>query len=116
MEKPFPEIMSIMDEVSKNNRVWHTRDAEVGDLRFTFELSAEQRKREEKRDQDMAHMSIIWICSRSTSWRIQKKCGDQVLEKPGGFRNYNSGNQGYTSENQGRNYQRDGQYDRPGNR
>ncbi|KAH0754569.1 hypothetical protein KY290_024839 [Solanum tuberosum] len=47
--------MQLMDEFSKNNRAWKTRDAEVGDLGFTFELSAEQKKREEERDQDMAH-------------------------------------------------------------
>ncbi|KAH0716839.1 hypothetical protein KY285_012870 [Solanum tuberosum] len=34
------EIMQIMDKVSKNNRAWHTRYAEVGDLGFIFELSA----------------------------------------------------------------------------
>jgi len=56
MRKPFLEIMLIMDEVSKNNRALHTRDAEVEDLRLTFELSAEQKKREEERDKDMAHI------------------------------------------------------------
>lgn len=55
-EKPFPEIMVVMDEVSKNNRAWHTRGAEVGDLGFTFELSIGQIKREKERDQNMAHM------------------------------------------------------------
>uniref|UniRef100_M1DC26 Integrase core domain containing protein n=1 Tax=Solanum tuberosum TaxID=4113 RepID=M1DC26_SOLTU len=48
--------MIVMNEVFKNNRAWHTRDAEVGDLGFTFELSAEQKKREEEMDQDMAHI------------------------------------------------------------
>ncbi|KAH0706075.1 hypothetical protein KY285_010606 [Solanum tuberosum] len=52
MRKPFPESMQLMYEVSKNNRGWYTKDAEVGDLG----LSAEQRKREEENDHDMAHM------------------------------------------------------------
>ncbi|XP_015169534.1 uncharacterized protein [Solanum tuberosum] len=56
MRKPFSESMQLMDEVSKNNRAWYTRDAEVGDLGYTFELLAEQRKREEERDQDMAQV------------------------------------------------------------
>uniref|UniRef100_M1DWF1 Uncharacterized protein n=1 Tax=Solanum tuberosum TaxID=4113 RepID=M1DWF1_SOLTU len=56
MRKPFSESMQLMDEVSKNNMAWYTRDVEVGDLGYTFELSAEQRKREEEKDQDMAHM------------------------------------------------------------
>jgi len=56
MTNPFSESTQLMDEMSKNNRAWYTRDAEVGDPWYTYELSAEQRKREEERDQDMAHM------------------------------------------------------------
>ncbi|KAK4708742.1 hypothetical protein R3W88_029667 [Solanum pinnatisectum] len=48
--KPFEESMQQMDEVPKNNRAWYTSDADVGDLGFTFELSAEQKKREEEKD------------------------------------------------------------------
>ncbi|KAK4713594.1 hypothetical protein R3W88_019501 [Solanum pinnatisectum] len=55
MRKPFSESVQLLDEVSKNNRAWYTRDAEVRDLGYTYELSVEQRKREEERDQDMAH-------------------------------------------------------------
>ncbi|KAH0644917.1 hypothetical protein KY284_032801 [Solanum tuberosum] len=50
MRKPFGEIMQLMDEVAKNNRAWHTREAEVEDLGATFGLSVEQRQREEERD------------------------------------------------------------------
>ncbi|KAH0709479.1 hypothetical protein KY284_010906 [Solanum tuberosum] len=56
MRKMFLEIMVIMDEVSKNNGAWHTGHADAEDVVFTFELSADQRKREEGRDEDMAHM------------------------------------------------------------
>ncbi|KAH0661284.1 hypothetical protein KY284_026215 [Solanum tuberosum] len=56
MRKPFSESMQLMDDVSKNNRAWYTRDAKVGDLGYKYELSAEQRKREEDRDRDIAHM------------------------------------------------------------
>ena len=48
--------MQLLDEASKNNRAWYTRDAEVGALRYIFELSAKRRKREEERDQEMKHM------------------------------------------------------------
>ncbi|KAH0682758.1 hypothetical protein KY285_020270 [Solanum tuberosum] len=41
MKNLFLEIMQIIDGVSKNNRAWHTRDVEVGDLGFTFKLSAQ---------------------------------------------------------------------------
>lgn len=43
MRKPFSESMQLMDEVSKNNKAWYTRDAELGDLGYTFELSADQK-------------------------------------------------------------------------
>lgn len=39
--------------MSKNNKLWYTRDAEVGVQGYTFELLGKQRKREEERDQDM---------------------------------------------------------------
>ncbi|KAH0681536.1 hypothetical protein KY285_021933 [Solanum tuberosum] len=83
--KPFPEIIQLMDEVSKNNRAWHTRDAEVGDLGFTFDLSPEQKRREEERDHDMAHM------------RTQMDLLTKHIMA-------------------GRNYSREGQYDRLANR
>ncbi|KAK4724038.1 hypothetical protein R3W88_026817 [Solanum pinnatisectum] len=45
MRKPFAEIMQLIDEVTKNNRAWHTRETEVEDLGVTFELSAEQKEK-----------------------------------------------------------------------
>ncbi|KAH0633262.1 hypothetical protein KY284_036048 [Solanum tuberosum] len=50
------KIPRLMDEVAKNNRARHTMKAEVEDLGVTFEVSAEKRRREEERDQDMNHM------------------------------------------------------------
>ncbi|XP_049354638.1 uncharacterized protein LOC125819190 [Solanum verrucosum] len=134
MRKPFSESMQLLDEVSKNNRAWYTRDAEVGELGYTFELSAEQRKREEERDQGMAYMRtqidlltkhIIAKSKKVNVVRQQNRYEDQDIDldeednylgNQGGFRNYNSGNQGYNSGNAGQNYARDGQYDRPANR
>ena len=134
MRKPFAESMQVLDEVSKNNRAWYTRDAEVGELGYTFELSADQRKREEERDQDMAHMRTqIDLLTKHIVAKFEKvnAIGQQnryenqdlyiaeeanYLGNQGGFRNYNSGNQGYISGNAGRNYARDGQYDRQANR
>lgn len=55
-KKQFTESMTLLDEASKNNRAWYTRYEEVGDLGYTFELSAEQKNREEERDKYMAHM------------------------------------------------------------
>uniref|UniRef100_M1DMN1 Integrase core domain containing protein n=1 Tax=Solanum tuberosum TaxID=4113 RepID=M1DMN1_SOLTU len=126
--------MQLLDEVSKNNRVWYTRDAEVGELGYTFELSPEQRKREEERDQDMAHMRTQidlltkHIVAKSEKVNVvgqQNRYEDQDLDideeanylgNQGGFRNYKSGNQGYNSGNAGRSYAKDSQYERPANR
>ncbi|XP_049358865.1 uncharacterized protein LOC125823547 [Solanum verrucosum] len=132
--KPFSESMQLLDEVSKNNRAWYTRDAKVGELGYTFERSAEQRKREEERDQDMAHMwtqryllikHIIAKYEKVNAMGQQNKYEDQDIDldeeanylgSQRGFQNYNSGNQGYNSGNACQNYARDGQYDRPTNR
>ncbi|KAH0735413.1 hypothetical protein KY285_011120 [Solanum tuberosum] len=113
MRKPFPEIVQLMDEVLKNNRAWDSRDAEVRDLGLTFELSAEQKMREEERDQDMAHMrtQMDLLMKHIMADEEAKYSGNQ-----GGFQNNNSGNKGYNSGNQGRNYSREGQYERPANR
>jgi len=134
MRKPFAESMQLLVEVSKNNRAWYTRDAEVGELGYTFEISAEQRKREEERDQDMAHMrNQIDLLTKHIVAKFEKvnvvgqehRYEDQDLDideeanylgNQGGFQNYNSGNQGYNSGNAGRSYARDGQYERPANR
>ncbi|KAH0633365.1 hypothetical protein KY284_036151 [Solanum tuberosum] len=134
MRKPFSESMQLMDEVSKNNRAWYTMDAEVGDPWYTYELSAEQRKREEERDQDMAYMwtqidlltkHIVSKSEKVNALGQPNRYEDQDIDldeeanflgNQGGFQNYNSGNQGYNSGNAGRNYSREGQYDRPANR
>uniref|UniRef100_M1DN99 Integrase core domain containing protein n=1 Tax=Solanum tuberosum TaxID=4113 RepID=M1DN99_SOLTU len=122
--------MQLLYEVSKNNMAWYTRDAEVGELGYTFELLAEPRKREEERDQDMAHMRtqidlvtkhIVAKSEKVNDVEHQNKYEDQdidldkeanYLENQGGFRNYNSRNQGYNSGNAGRNYARDGNSNR----
>lgn len=56
MRKSFVESMKLLNEVSKNNRAWYTRDVEVGDLGYTFKLLSVEWKREEERDQHMAQM------------------------------------------------------------
>ncbi|XP_015162309.1 uncharacterized protein [Solanum tuberosum] len=126
--------MQLMNEVSNNNRAWYTRDVEIGDLGYIFELSAEQRKREEERDQDMAHMRTqvdlltkhivsnsekVNTAGQPTKYENQDIDLDEEANYLGNqrsFRIYNSGNQGYNSGNAGRNYSREGQYDRPENR
>ncbi|XP_049410609.1 uncharacterized protein LOC125873801 [Solanum stenotomum] len=134
MRKPFAESIQLLDEVSMNNRAWYTRDAEVGELGYTFELSTDQRKREEERDQDMTHMRtqidlltehIVDKSEKVNAVGQQHKYEDQDLDidedanylgNQEGFQNYNSGNQGYDSGNAGRSYASHGQYEWPANR
>ncbi|KAH0781549.1 hypothetical protein KY290_001147 [Solanum tuberosum] len=56
MRKPFLESIAIMDGVPKNNKTWHTRVSNIGNLGFTFELSTEQQKREEEHNHEIAHV------------------------------------------------------------
>ncbi|KAK4715893.1 hypothetical protein R3W88_014231 [Solanum pinnatisectum] len=79
-----------VDSIRTWTEAWYTRDAEVGDLGYTFELFEDQ-------DVDLDEDA-------------------NYLENQGGFQNYNSDNQGYNSGNAGQNYSREGQYDRPANR
>ncbi|KAH0781469.1 hypothetical protein KY290_001067 [Solanum tuberosum] len=127
MRKPFLESMQLMDEVSKNNRAWYTRDVEVGNLGYIFELSAEQRKREEEMDQDMAHMRTqIDLLTKHIVSKSEKvnavgqpnKYEDQDinLDEEANYLGNQGGFQNYISGNQGQNYSREGQYDRPANR
>ncbi|KAH0765152.1 hypothetical protein KY285_001023 [Solanum tuberosum] len=107
--------MQLLDEVSKNNIAWYTRDTE-------------------ERDQNMAHMMTqIDLPTKRSVTKYEKvnvvgqqnryEDQDLVLDEEadylgneGGFQNYNSGNQSYNSGNTGRNYDWDGYYDRPSNR
>ena len=91
-------------------------------------MSEEQRRKDEERDQDLAHMKTqIDLITKSllngglekvkvvdTAGRYEEPELDfeeeaKFLNNQGGYRNYNSGNQGRT-------YQRDNYYDRDGNR
>ncbi|KAK4708460.1 hypothetical protein R3W88_029385 [Solanum pinnatisectum] len=130
IRKLFAESMQLLDEVSKNNRAWYTKDVEVGELGYTFELLADQRKREEERDQDMEHMRtqidlfvkhIVTKYEKVNDVGQQNRYEDQDLDldekanylgNQGGFWNYNSGNQGYNSGNAGWSYTKDGNRDR----
>uniref|UniRef100_M1DB63 Uncharacterized protein n=1 Tax=Solanum tuberosum TaxID=4113 RepID=M1DB63_SOLTU len=67
----------LMDEVAKKNRAWQTRDAEVEDLEVTFGLSNEQRRRDEERDQDMAHMQTQMDLLTKHIMELKLKSGAQ---------------------------------------
>ncbi|XP_049375590.1 uncharacterized protein LOC125840657 [Solanum verrucosum] len=111
MRKLFLEIMILM--VSKNNRAWHTRAAEVGDLGFTFELSTEQKKWEEQKNQDMAHM-------RNQMDLLTKHImsGSEKVNIVGALNRYENEDNDLDEEAKylGGSYQREGKYERSRNR
>lgn len=56
MRKPFAESIHLLDVVSKNNKAWYTIDAEIGEIRYLYDMSVEQWKWEEERNQEMSHL------------------------------------------------------------
>ncbi|KAH0633070.1 hypothetical protein KY284_035856 [Solanum tuberosum] len=93
------------------------RHAEVGELGYTFELSAEQRKREEERVQDMAHM--MTQIDLLTKHIVAKSEKVNVGGQPNMYEDQDldlDEKANYLGNQEGRNYARDGQYKRPSNR
>lgn len=48
MRNPFAVSMQLLDEVYKNNRAWYTRDAKVGELGYTYEMSTKRQEKKKK--------------------------------------------------------------------
>ncbi|XP_015169946.1 uncharacterized protein [Solanum tuberosum] len=118
MRKTFSESMQLLDEVSKNNRAWYTRVAEEerrrkGSVHGTHEDPI-----------DLLTKHIVAKSIKVNAVGQQNMYEDQDIDldeeanylgNQGGFRNYNFRNQVYNFGNAGRNYAREGQYDRPAN-
>ncbi|KAM3270973.1 hypothetical protein P3S67_029175 [Capsicum chacoense] len=46
----------MLDRMNKQSKAWHTRDSVVASPTVSGSITAEQRRKEEERDQDMAHL------------------------------------------------------------
>ncbi|PHT31108.1 hypothetical protein CQW23_27445 [Capsicum baccatum] len=54
----FIEASDMLDCMTKKIRAWNTRDSVVASSTVSIGMTAEQRRREEERDQDMAHVKM----------------------------------------------------------
>ncbi|PHT35976.1 hypothetical protein CQW23_23676 [Capsicum baccatum] len=86
MDLTFVQASDMLDRMTKQSRSWYTRDSEVASSTVSFGMTAEQRRRQEDRDQDMAHikMQMDLLTKHLLSGRTEK----------GGFRGNAQGNQG----------------------
>ena len=56
MELTFTKVVEMLERITKTSRACHTRDVVVTRNTGSSVISAEQRRRKEKHNQDMAHM------------------------------------------------------------
>ncbi|PHT48005.1 Sulfate transporter 1.3 [Capsicum baccatum] len=120
MDLTFIQASDMLDRMTKQSKAWHTRDSEVASSTISIGMTAEQRQREEERDQDMEHIKtqIDLLTKHLLSGKTEKVKAvvsqgrdesdseeeDNYLNNQGGFRDDAQGNQG-------RNY-----YDKSGNK
>lgn len=114
MARTFQEATIILDQVSKNNWAWYTRDSDS--TGFIFEISVEQKLREEEQDQDMAHIKtkLDLLTKRLLSRGLEKviDVGNAnlydgyafELHEEAKFYNIQRGLQTYNTWNKGWNY------------
>lgn len=111
MVRTFQEATIILIQVSKKNRAWYARDSKF--VGFMFEMTVEQRRTEEECNQDMVHIltqmdlltkrvlgrglekvKAIDASNRYDKSEFDFEEKDKFLNNQGGFKTYNSGNQG----------------------
>ena len=119
MDLTFGQASNMLDRMTKQSRAWHTRDSEVASPTLSIGMSADQRRREEERDQDMAHMKTqMDLLTKHLLGRTEKvksiasKGRDESdSEEEANYLNNQGGFRGNAQGNQGRNY-----YDKSGGR
>lgn len=74
MSHSWEEATTILDRVTKTNRAWHTREAEVAAATYAIGMTAEHHRKEEERDQELAHMknSIDLLTKHIIGFEVQK--------------------------------------------
>jgi hypothetical protein len=117
MDLTFGQASNMLDRMTKQSRAWHTRDSEVASPTLSIGMSADQRRREEERDQDMAHMKTqMDLLTKHLLGKTEKvksiasKGRDESdSEEEANYLNNQGGFRGNAQGNQGRNY-----YDKSG--
>ncbi|PHT28149.1 hypothetical protein CQW23_32251 [Capsicum baccatum] len=120
MDLTFGQASNMLDRMTKQSRAWHTRDSEVASPTLSIGMSADQRRREEEREQDMAHMKtqLDLLTKHLLSGKTEKvkavalKGRDESdSEEEANYLNNQGGFRGNAQGNQGRNY-----YDKSGSK
>ncbi|PHT27627.1 hypothetical protein CQW23_32770 [Capsicum baccatum] len=120
MDLTFGQASNMLDRITKQSKAWHTRDSEVASPTLSIGMTANQRRREEERDQDMAHLKtqVDLLTKHLLSGKTEKvkavalKGRDESdSEEEANYLNNQGGFRGNTQGNQGRNY-----YDKSGNK
>ncbi|PHT48550.1 Translocase of chloroplast 34, chloroplastic [Capsicum baccatum] len=120
MDLTFNEASGMLNRMTKQSRAWHTRDSEVASSTISIGMTVEQRRREEERDQDMAHIKtqMDLLTKHLLSGKTEKvktvasKGRDESdSEEEANYLNNQGGFRGNAQGNQGRNY-----YDNSGNK
>ncbi|PHT34449.1 hypothetical protein CQW23_26249 [Capsicum baccatum] len=120
MDLTFVQASNMLDRMTKQSRAWHTRDSEVASPTLSIGMSADQRRREEEREQDMAHMKtqLDLLTKHLLSGKTEKvkavalKGRDESdSEEEANYLNNQGGFRGNAQGNQGRNY-----YDKSGSK
>ncbi|PHT51794.1 Cytochrome c oxidase subunit 3 [Capsicum baccatum] len=116
----FGQASNMLDRMTKQSRSWHTRDSEVASPTLSIGMTADQIRREEECEQDMAHMKtqldlltkhLLSGKTEKVKAVAQKGRDESDSEEEANYLNNQGGFRGNTQGNQGRNY-----YDKSGNK
>ncbi|PHT45387.1 hypothetical protein CQW23_14545 [Capsicum baccatum] len=120
MDLTFVQASDMLDRMTKQSRAWHTMDSEVTSPTVSIGMTTEQRRREEERDQDMAHMKTQMdlltkhlLSGKTEKVKVvaSKEREESDSEEEANYLNNQGGFRGTAQGNQGRNY-----YDKSGNK
>ncbi|PHT32416.1 hypothetical protein CQW23_28753 [Capsicum baccatum] len=120
MDLTFNEASGMLDRMKKQSRSWHTRDSEVASSTISIGMTAEQWRREDERDQDMAHIKtqmdlltkhLLSVKTEKVKTVASKGRDESDSEEEANYLNNQGGFRGNAQGNQGRNY-----YDNSGNK
>ncbi|PHT57811.1 hypothetical protein CQW23_00174 [Capsicum baccatum] len=113
MDLTFIQASDMLDRLTKQSRAWHTRDSEVASSTVSIGMTAEQRRREEERDQDMEHMKmqmdlltkhLLLGKTKKVKVVISQGRDESDSEEEANYLNNQGGFRGNAQGNQGRNY------------
>lgn len=122
MAHTFTDVTAILERLTNTSKAWHTKDSKVANNSYVVGMSAEQRRREEERDQDMAHMKtqIDLLTRLLLAGGLEKvkavsshsRATESDYEEEANYLNHQKSFRANSQGNQGRNSQQDNYYDK----